>query len=107
MANFKSLKYESRTKVEQKEIEDAIIEKMGQWKYSPNYMTTQIPSTLLEKVRIRWENARKTVKDIYAQTLRQLMSSLKNVEVNKALKENKNKMTLKFNTCLILIKYIE
>ena len=32
MANFKSLKYESRTKVEKKEIEDVFIEKMGQWK---------------------------------------------------------------------------
>ena len=35
------------------------------------------------------------------------MPSLKNAEVNKALKENENKMTLKFNTCLILIKDIE
>ena len=35
------------------------------------------------------------------------MSSLKNAEVNKALKENENKMTLRFNTCLILIKDVE
>ena len=35
------------------------------------------------------------------------MPSLKNAEINEALKENENKMTLKFNTILILIKYIE
>ena len=70
-------------------------------------MASQLPSVLLDKVGIRWENAKKTVEDIYAQTLRQLMQTLTNVEVNKALKENEGKMTLKFNTCLILIKNIE
>ena len=58
----------------------------------------KILGVILEKVQIRWENAKQPIKDIYAQTLRQLVSSLKNVEVNKALKENENKMTLKFNT---------
>ena len=77
MANFRSLKYEIIIEAEQKDIEEAVIEKMGQWKYSPDVMTSQIPGALLEKVRIRWENARKTVKDIYAQTLRQLMPNLK------------------------------
>ena len=66
MENFKSLKYEIRTKVEKKEIEDVVIQKMGQWKYSPDDMASQIPSVLLDKVKLRWENARKTVKDIYA-----------------------------------------
>ena len=70
MANFKSLKYETRTEAEKKEIEDAIVEKMGQWKYSLDYMATQIPSALLEKVKIRCKNAKQTVEDIYAQTLR-------------------------------------
>ena len=32
MENFKSLKYEIRTETEQKHIEDAVIQKMGQWK---------------------------------------------------------------------------
>ena len=70
-------------------------------------MASKLPSVILDEVRIRWENAKKTVEDIYAQTLRQLMQTLTNVEVNKALKENEGKMTLKFNTCLILIKNIE
>ena len=70
-------------------------------------MASQIPGVLLDKVRIRWENARKTFKDIFSQTLRKLMPNLKNAEVNKALKENEGKMTLRFNTCLILIKNIE
>ena len=107
MENFRSLKYEIRTEAKQKEIEEAVIEKMGQWKYSLDDMASQIPDVLLDKVKIRWENARKTIKDIYAQTLRQLMPNLKNAKVNKALKENEGKMTLKFNTCLILIKNIE
>ena len=42
-----------------------------------------------------------------AQTLRKLVHTLTNVEVNKALKDNENKMTLKFNTCLVLMKDIE
>ena len=107
MANFKALKYETRTEVEPKEIEDMVIEKMGQWKYSPDQMATQIPGLLLEKFKLRWENSKQTIKDIYAQTLRQLVPSLTNAKVNKALKENMNKMTLKFNTFLILIKEIE
>ena len=59
--------YEGEDEEESKE-EEVVPQKkkMGQWKYSPHYMATQILSTLLEKVRIRWENAKKIVKDIYA-----------------------------------------
>ena len=32
--NFKALKYETRTPTEQKEVEDLVMDKMGQWKYS-------------------------------------------------------------------------
>ena len=32
--NFKALKYEIRTLVEKKEVEDLVIHKMGKWKYS-------------------------------------------------------------------------
>ena len=35
------------------------------------------------------------------------MPTLKNAEVNKVLKENEGKMTLSFNTFLILIKNVE
>ena len=38
ICNFKALKYEIRTPVEQKEIEDLVMEKMGIWKYSPTQM---------------------------------------------------------------------
>ena len=38
MENFKSLKYEIRIEVEKKKIEDVVIAKMGQWKYSHNDM---------------------------------------------------------------------
>ena len=83
------------------------MDKMGQWKYSPNQLASQIPSVLLEKIKVRWENTKKTMKDIYAQSLRQLVPTMTHVEVNKSLKDNENKMTQKFNTCLVLMKDIE
>ena len=58
MANFRSLKYEIKIDAEQKEVEEVVIKKMGQWKYSANDMASQILGILLDKVRIRWENAR-------------------------------------------------
>ena len=42
-----------------------------------------------------------------AQTLKQLVPNLTDAEVKKALKDNENKMILKFNTCLVLMKNIE
>ena len=83
------------------------MEKMGQWKYSPNQLASQIPSLLLEKIRPRWEFSKQTIKDIYAQTLKQLLPSISDAEVNKSLNKNENKMTVKFNSCLILMKDIE
>lgn len=35
ISNFKALKYESRTLIEKKEIEDLVMEKLGTWKFSP------------------------------------------------------------------------
>ena len=83
------------------------MDNMGKWKYSPDQLPSQIPTILLEKIKVRWENTQQTVKDIFAQTLRQLVPTLTDVEVNKALKDNESKMTLKFNTCLVLMKDIE
>ena len=73
------------------------MDKMGQWKYSPDQLASQIPSVLLEKIKVRWENTKQTIKDIYAQTLRQLVPTLTDAEVNKSLKDNENKMMVKFN----------
>ena len=53
MANLKALKYETRTEAKQKEIEDMVIKKMGQQKYSLEQMATQILGVLLEKFKIR------------------------------------------------------
>lgn len=39
--------------------------------------------------------------------LRKLLPSITNVKVKESLKKNEDKMTLRFNTCLILIKDIE
>ena len=61
----------------------------------------------MEKIRLRWEHTKQTVKDIYAQALRQLLLSISYFDVNKPLKENEDKMTLRFNTYLILMKDIE
>ena len=51
--NFKALKYETRTLVEHKEVEDLVMDKMGQWKYSPDWMASQIPIVLLKKIKER------------------------------------------------------
>jgi Na+-transporting methylmalonyl-CoA/oxaloacetate decarboxylase gamma subunit len=46
-------------------------------------------------------------KDIHEKTLKQLMSNLIENEVKESLKKNEEKLILKFNTCLILLKEIE
>lgn len=83
-----------------------ILSKLGKWKYSLNQLAQQILNDLMEKIKPRWEHAMETTKDIYEQTLRQLMPSLSNKEVNES-KQNEEKLTLKFNTCLILMNDIE
>ena len=83
------------------------MEKMGKWKYSPDQLTLQIPSVLMDKIKPRWEFAKKMAKDIYEKTLRQHMPSLIDREVKESIKKNEEKLTLKFNTCIVLMKDIE
>ena len=61
----------------------------------------------MKAVKPRWENAKKTVKDIFEQTLKKLMSSLSKKEVKESLKKNEKNFTLKLNGCMILLKDIE
>lgn len=70
MENFKSLRYETRNANEKKKIEDMMMSKLGKWQYSPDYLALQIPKELMQAIKPRWENARKTTKDIFEQTLR-------------------------------------
>ena len=67
ICNFKALKYETQTPVEQKEIEDFVMEKMGIWKYSPAQMQPQIHADHFAKIKVRWESTMQTVKDIFEQ----------------------------------------
>ena len=55
----------------------------------------------------RWDFSRQTTLDIYEKTLRQLMLSLTDKEVKESLKKNEANLTLRFNTCLILMNSIE
>ena len=80
---------------------------MGKWKYSPNQLTLQIPNILMDKIKPRWEFSMQTVKDIYVQTMRKLIPSLIDKEVKESLKKNEEKLTLKFNTCMVLMNDIE
>lgn len=80
---------------------------MGKWKYSPNQIAYQISKDLLEGLKPRWDLAMQTTRDLYEKTLRQLLPSITNVEVKDSMKKNKENMTLRFNTCLILLKYTE
>ena len=106
MTCFRSLKYEIRSEEKKKKIENALVEKLGKWKYSPDELT-QVPDVLLKEVKPQWDNAIKFNKDISEKTLRQLMLSLNEKEVKESLKMNEKKITSEFNTCLILLKDIE
>jgi hypothetical protein len=107
ISNFKALKYETRTPAEQKEIEDLVMEKLGTWKCSPDQFASQIPTILFDKIKVRWEHTEQTVRDILAQRLRELVLDLTDAEINKALKDHKGSLNMRFNTCLILLKSIE
>lgn len=61
----------------------------------------------MDKINPRWEFSMKTTRDIYEKTLRQCMSSLSNKEIKESLKKNKEKLTMRFNTCLVLLNDIE
>ena len=88
MSCFKFLKYESRNVDEKRQIEDAIMTKLGKWKYSPNEFTQKIHDELMQSIKPRWAHAKKTTQDIFKQTLRQLMSCLSEKEVKEYLEEN-------------------
>ena len=107
MACFRFLKYESRNVDEKRKIEDAIMNKLGRWKYSLDELVQKIPNELMQAIKSRWENAKKIAKHIFEQTLRQLMSSLSDKELKESMKKNEENITLKFNTCMILVHDIE
>ncbi|GLJ27407.1 hypothetical protein SUGI_0538050 [Cryptomeria japonica] len=107
MSNFKALKYESRSDAEKMQIDELLLNKIGKWKYTPDDISSQIPNELLVRIRPRWISAVQTVKDIYAQTLKQLLPNLTYKEVKEALKENEHQMTLRFHTFLVLSKQIK
>ena len=65
MTNLKSLRYETRNAYEKKKIEDMMMSKLGKWKYSSDQLSQQILKDLLHAIKLRWENARKTKKDIF------------------------------------------
>ncbi|GLJ37764.1 hypothetical protein SUGI_0767470 [Cryptomeria japonica] len=107
MSNFKALKYENRSDAEKMQIEELLLNKMGKWKYTPDDISSQIPNELLVRIRPRWTSTVQTVKDIYPQTLKQLLPNLTYKEVKEALKKNEHQMTLRFHTFLVLSKQIE
>ena len=80
---------------------------MGKWKYSPNWFAKKILESLLKIVKKRWEFTIQIVLDIFEQTLRKLMPSLIDKEFKDSMKKNEEKLTLRFNTCLILMNNIE
>lgn len=77
------------------------MEKLGIWKFSPEQFASQILVVLLDKIRVRWENVVQIVKDIYEQKLKELVPSLTDAKVKKALIEHKGRMFLRFNTFYI------
>ena len=88
------------------QIEELVLNKMGKWKYSLDQIASQISKELLERLQIRWDAATKTVKDIYEQTLKNLLPNLTSAEVKASLKDHEGNMMIRFHTCLILIKVL-
>ena len=74
------------------------MEKMGTWKYSPAQMKPQVHPDLYDKINTRWDFTTQIVKDIFEQQLRQLVPSLIDEEVKKALLDREDRMIVKLNT---------
>ena len=98
MACFKFLKYETRNDEEKRNIEDTLMTKLDKWKYSLDELAQNFFYKLTKEINHRWESAKKNAKDIFEQTLKQLMLILSKKEVNESLKKNEKKFTLKLNT---------
>ena len=84
-----------------------IMEKLSRWELSFDQFSSQVLVVLLHKIKVRWDNTIQIVKEIFSQTLKQLVPNLIDVEIKKTLKENENRMILKFNTCLVQMNNIE
>lgn len=107
MSYFRSLKYDTRSTKENKQIEEVLVAKIAKWKYSLSELTTQVPDAILKAVTPICDNVVNVARGIREQTLRQLMPNLSDKEVKESLKKNEQKLTPKFNTFLILSKDIE
>lgn len=81
--------------------------KIGKWNYSPDELAQKILDELMELVKPRWENAKKTAKDIFEKTLKQIMQNRNKNEVKESLKPNEKNSTLKLNTNVIVLKDVE
>ena len=53
MANFKALKFETRTEAKKMQVEELLLNKIGKWKYSPEAVSSQIANELLARIRPR------------------------------------------------------
>ena len=95
MENFKNLKNEIRSKDEQKQIEDAMVEKMEKWKYEPSELKGHAPKNILNVVSHHWNNVAKIEKDIEEKTLRKLMPNLYDKEIMEAMSNHEDRHTLR------------
>ncbi len=57
MAYFKSLRYDTRSAEEKKQIEDTLVAKMEKWKNSPNELKEQVLDVIPKEIAPIWENA--------------------------------------------------
>lgn len=58
MVEFRYLKYETKSKDEQKKIEDVMVEKMKKQKYEPSKLKRKASKILLIVVSHHWANAK-------------------------------------------------
>lgn len=107
MENYKSLKYETMNAKEKNKIEDMLVKRLGKWKYSLDQLAQKIPNELIQVIKHRWESVTNIFKDIFEKTLKKLIQNLNKKEVKESLMKNEEQFTLKFNTCMILLKDIK
>ena len=103
MTNFRYLKYETRNKVEQKQIEDALIEKLEKQKYDPFKLKRKSLDALLKIVSHHWANVLKIEKEIREKTLRKTMPNLSEKEIKEAMSKHESRQTLRFKGFQILL----
>lgn len=88
-------------------IEEALLEKMAKWIYSPSELWGKVLDNILKEESHFKDNAIMVAKDIQEQTLRKVIPNLSDKEVNEALKMHQHSLAPQFSAFLFFSNDIE